>query len=113
MPYQTPPWSLEYPALVTIATNNPGAALGNIIQNNISYNNAVWINWLYGAQTNVTVVDNFTSGDPLFVNNSQPQLGLLTNSPVWALGFQPIPTNFGPTPLSARRGCGSWGLRNS
>jgi hypothetical protein len=100
MPYQTPPWSLEYPALVSIATNNPGAALGNIIQDNISCNNAVWINWLNGAQNNVTETNNFTSGDPLFVNCSQPQFGLLPNSPVWALGFQPIPASgIGPMPL--------------
>jgi hypothetical protein len=102
MPCQTPPWSSEYPALVTLPTNNPGAALGNIIQNNVSYNTQAgysWIEWWNDAQTNVTVTDNFTSGDPLFVNSSQPRLGLLPNSPVWALGFQPIPMNFGPIPL--------------
>jgi hypothetical protein len=103
MPYQTPPWSSEYPALVSIATNNPAAALGNIIQNNLSYSNTAWIGWLYGAQTNVTVTSNFTSGDPQFVSYAQRQFGLSTNSPVWALGFQPIPMNrFGPVPARPR-----------
>ncbi|HUD46779.1 MAG TPA: right-handed parallel beta-helix repeat-containing protein, partial [Candidatus Baltobacteraceae bacterium] len=100
MPYQTPPWSVEYPALVPLPTNNPGAAVGNIIQNNISYSNALWISWQDNAQTNVMVTNNFTSGDPLFVNSLQPQLGLLTNSPVWGFGFQPIPSNIiGARPL--------------
>jgi hypothetical protein len=99
MPYQTPPWSTKYPALVSIATNNPAATLGNIIQNNISYSNTAWIGWFYGAQTNVAVANNFTSGDPQFVNYAQRQFGLATNSPAWALGFQPIPMNrFGPVP---------------
>jgi hypothetical protein len=102
MPYQSPPWSFEYPALVSIATNNPGAALGNVILNNISYSNAAWISFHYGAQTNVTVANNYTSGDPLFLNYSQRQFGLATNSPAWALGFQPIPMNgFGPVLLPA------------
>jgi hypothetical protein len=100
MPFQTPPWSIAYPPLVILPTNNPGAALGNIIQNNISYSNAAWIDWEDNAQANVTVTNNFASGNPLFVNFSQPQLSFLTNSPVWALGFQPIPLNrFGPLPF--------------
>ena len=95
----------EYPALVNLPTNNSGAALGNIIQNNISYINAMWINWQDNAKTNVTVANNFTSGYPLFVNYSQPQLGPLTNSPAWALGFQPIPMNIGvitPPPTAVK-----------
>jgi hypothetical protein len=99
MPFQTPPWSIEYPALVSLPTNNPGAALGNVIQNNISYNNAMWFFSPDYAQTNIAFVNNFTNGDPLFVNYSQRQFGLATNSPVWALGFQPIPMNrSGPVP---------------
>ena len=97
MPYQLPPWSTQYPALVSIATNNPGAALGNIVRNNISYSNAMWVYWEDGAQTNVTVANNLTAGDPQFVNYAQRNFTLSTNSPVWALGFQPIPMNrFGP-----------------
>ena len=103
MPFQTPPWSTQYPALVSLPTNNPAAALGNVIQNNVFYANANLFVWGDGAQTNVAVANNFTNGDPQFVKYAQRQFGLLTNSPVWALGFQPIPMNrFGPVPDSPR-----------
>jgi len=93
MPYQTPPWSTEYPALASILSNHPELALGNVIGNNISYNNgSAWIVWEDNANTNVTVMNNFTNGDPLFVDYSHRNFGLLTNSPVWPLGFQSITT---------------------
>ena len=111
MPYQTPPWSTEYPALMTLTNNRPELALGNVIATNISYNNGsggAWIVWENNANTNATVMNNLTNGDPLFVNYSQRNFGLLTNSPVWSLGFQSIPTTgFGPLllllPASALR----------
>ena len=104
MPFQTQPWSAEYPGLVLLPTNNPGAALGNVIQSNISYSNAVWINWGDNAETNALTVNNFTNGDPQFVNYAQRNFTLSTNSPVWALGFQQIPMyRFGP-PLAPAGG---------
>jgi hypothetical protein len=102
MPYQSPPWSVQYPALVSVATNNPAAALGNVIQNNISYSNAVWIHCYDGVETNLTVMGNFTNGDPLFVNYGARNFTLSTNSPAWVLGCQPIPMNaFGPVLVGA------------
>jgi hypothetical protein len=102
LPYQVPPWCAEYPGLVSILTNNIGAALGNIIQNNISYSNTQWINWGDNAQTNVAVVNNFTVGDPRFVDYAHRNFNLSATSPVWALGFAPIPMNkFGPGLLPA------------
>ena len=90
----------QYPPLVSIATNNPGAALGDVIQNNISYSNAAWVLLSDGAETNLTVLGNFTSGDPQFVNCAQRDFTLSSNSPALSLGFQPIPMNrFGPVPL--------------
>jgi hypothetical protein len=101
MPYQTPPWSIQYPALVGIATNNPGAALGNVIQQNICYN-APWLQLLDNVGSVLSITNNFTTGDPQFVNYAQRQFGLSTNSLVWTLGFQPIPMNsFGPGLLPA------------
>jgi parallel beta-helix repeat protein len=91
--YTSPPWSTQYPALAAIAWNRPGEALGNVIQCNISYNNTTWAYWEAGAQTNVTCLNNFTNGDPGFKNYSQRNFALVTNSPVWALGFQAIPMN--------------------
>ena len=102
MPYQTPPWSDQYPALVTIATNHPGLALSNVISGNISYRNSTWISWADNANTNATVMNNFTNGDPLFVDYANRNFGLLTNSPVWDLGFQSLPTiGFSPQLLPA------------
>jgi hypothetical protein len=78
---------------VTILANNPGAALGNIISTNISFNNHVWTYWEDNANTNVTVINNFTNGDPLFLDYSNRDFRLQTTSPVWPLGFQSISTN--------------------
>lgn len=99
MPYQVPPWSIQYPALVSIATNNPGAALGNVIQQNISYSNGTWLQLYDDAASVVNVTNNFANGNPQFVNYAQRNFTLSTNSPLWVLGFQPIPMNrFGPVP---------------
>jgi hypothetical protein len=100
-PYQTPPWSTSYPALGPILNNSPALALGNVISINISYNNGSFTTWAENANTNATVNNNLTNSDPLFVNYSQRNFGLLTNSPVWPLGFKSILMNrFGPVPGS-------------
>jgi hypothetical protein len=97
MPYQTPPWSTQYPDLVTMLANHPYLAISNVIATNIFYNNRSDITWAWGAQTNTAVLNNLTNTDPLFVNYSQRNFALLTNSPAWALGFQAIPrSGFGP-----------------
>jgi hypothetical protein len=99
-PYQVPPWSIQYPALVSIATNNPGAALGNVIQQNICYNGQ-WLQLVENASAVMQITNNFTSGDPQFVNYPQRNFNLLTSSPAWALGFQPIPvTRIGAVPVA-------------
>lgn len=104
IPYQNTLWSNRYPALAFI-TNGPTPvpninvcyAANNVIASNISYNNTTWLKWLDGANTNATVMNNFTNGDPLFANYSRRDFELSTNSPVWAVGFQAVPTRgFGP-----------------
>jgi hypothetical protein len=102
MPYQTPPWSTQYPDLVTMLTDHPYLAISNVIATNIFYHNLSDVTWAWGAQTNTAVLNNLTNTDPLFVNYSQRNFALLTNSPAWALGFQAIPTSgFGPGLLPA------------
>lgn len=100
MPFQSnATWVSQYPSLVLLPTNNPAAALGNVIQANISFSNTAWVVYYDGAQTNVTSTNNLTSADPLFANYAQRNFTLATNSPAWPLGFQPIPMNkFGPVP---------------
>lgn len=115
MPFQSVTWSNQYPALATI-TNGPYVpwtntclAMGNVIGTNVfwncytntvgSYSGAYW-KWLHNADTNATVSGNLTNADPLFVDYANRNFALQTNSPAWALGFQPIPTSgFGPEPL--------------
>jgi hypothetical protein len=102
VPYQNALWSSSYPALATITNGNAMLATNNWITTNISYNNTSWIYWQYGANTNSTVMNNLTTGDPPFVNYAGRNFGLLTNSPVWPLGFQAIPTGgFGPALVPA------------
>jgi hypothetical protein len=102
LPYQVPPWSTEYPALVSILTNSPGFALGNVIEQNISYSNGMWLQLYDNAGSVLNVMNNFTVGDAQFVDYAHRNFNLSTNSPVWALGFQPIPMNrFGPGLLPA------------
>ena len=109
IPYQNALWSNAYPTLATI-TNGPSSApninfcyaTNNVIAANISYNNTTWIKWSDNANTNATVTNNFTNGDPLFVDYAHRNFGLLTDSPVWDLGFQSLPTTgFGPRLLPA------------
>lgn len=96
MPFTNALWSGQYPAILSLSTNHPQynhpeLALSNVISCNISYSN---IDWLYnqnGAETNLTVVNNLTNTDPLFVNYSGRNFYLLRSSPAWALGFQWIP----------------------
>jgi hypothetical protein len=98
MPYQTPPWSARYPTLVNILNDEPNMAKGNIIQNNIRYGGS-WLLLKDNVETVLNVTNNFTTGDPKFANYSQRNFAFLTNSPVWTLGFQPIPmSSFGPVP---------------
>jgi hypothetical protein len=77
--------------------NYPYLAISNVIATNVFYNNLSNITWAWGAQTNTAVLNSLTNMDPLFVNYSQRNFALQTNSPAWALGFQAIPTSgFGP-----------------
>ena len=109
IPYQNTIWSNAYPTLATI-TNGPSPApnvnicyaTNNVIAANISFNNTTWIKWIDNADTNATVMNNLTNGDPLFVDYAHRNFGLLTDSPVWALGFQSLPTTgYGPRLLPA------------
>jgi parallel beta-helix repeat protein len=100
MTYQNTLWSNTYPALAVILANQPEKAMSNVISCNISYNNGEWIDWplYYGyAKANTIVGNNVTNQEPLFVGYGNRDFRLQTNSPVWALGFQTIPTTgFGP-----------------
>jgi len=90
MPYQAPPWSVRYPPLVNILNDEPAEAKGNVISDNVQYQGK-WTRLSDNVQSVLTITNNFISGDPLFLDYSNRIFQLGSNSPVWAMGFQPIP----------------------
>ncbi|MFP4501658.1 MAG: right-handed parallel beta-helix repeat-containing protein [Candidatus Hydrogenedentota bacterium] len=87
-----PPYSLRYPELQTIQQDDPAAAKYNHVVRNIFVDCQKWLN----LQDNLTregidVSDNWTEGDPGFVDPDAMNYQLTGDSPVYALGFQRIP----------------------
>ncbi|MBT4817864.1 MAG: hypothetical protein HN742_30415 [Lentisphaerae bacterium] len=90
MPYTTPPWSVQYPSLVSILEDEPMAPKGNVIARNICIGGK-WGSFGAKAKPLVTFTDNLLEEDPLFVDAEKLDFRLRKNSPAWALGFEPIP----------------------
>ncbi|NUM52632.1 MAG: right-handed parallel beta-helix repeat-containing protein [Candidatus Hydrogenedentes bacterium] len=88
-----PPYTDKYPELKTLLTDEPALAKGNKVVRNIN----VGSNWLdlTDGLTEETpyleIKDNFTEGDPGFVDAAKLDFTLKPDSPVIALGFKPIP----------------------
>jgi parallel beta-helix repeat protein len=89
--FDQPPYSTHYPALATILKGNPAAPAGDEILRNI----CVGAKWLYLqdglTDKTIEVKNNFVGADPGFVNAARDDYRLKKSSPVWALGFKPIP----------------------
>ena len=93
MNYQRPPYSTRYPALVGIAEDEPAVPKGNVVRRNLSVN-CRWDDIAAEARPHTLIEDNFVdAGDPLFVDPEAHDYALRPESPVWAVGFQPIPTH--------------------
>jgi len=90
--WQKPPYSKRYPQLVNIAEDSPALPKGNVIMRNISFGGR-WLDIRNGVDSLniVTVRDNFTEGDPGFINTKQMDFRLGKDSPAWKTGFKPIP----------------------
>lgn len=89
--YQHPPYSTRYPELVTILEKNQAMPEGNSIVNNISRGGR-WLVMKDGlTDRNVRIVGNYAGQDPGFVDSSQGNFQLRSDSPVYSLGFQRIP----------------------
>jgi hypothetical protein len=93
MNYQQPPYSVRYPQLIRLFEDpNTAMPLGNSIVRNVSYSCVKWIDYQDKlTDKTIHVQDNFTEGDPGFVDSAHGNFQLRDDSPAYKLGFKPIP----------------------
>jgi parallel beta-helix repeat protein len=92
MDFKNPPYSERYPELLTLYDDEPAVAKYNKIQNNIMVGKGKAIHFQDGLnETIVEVKDNWTEGDPGFVNAEAMDFRLKEDSPVLKMGFEQIP----------------------
>lgn len=90
-PYKTPPWSTRYPELLDLLEDEPARAKYNIIRRNICVGGK-WLELHDGLdEQTVTVQENWVDRDPGFVDAVRQDFRLREDSPVFKLGFEPIP----------------------
>ncbi|HUS80466.1 MAG TPA: right-handed parallel beta-helix repeat-containing protein, partial [Armatimonadota bacterium] len=92
MPYQEPPWSLRFPQLLTILQDDqPGAPKGNVIAHNVLSGGR----WLESDSISLELADtrdNWTEGDPGFVDAAERDFRPREDSPVYGrIGFAAVP----------------------
>lgn len=90
MPYRSEPWRSRYPQLLTMLTDEPMAPKGTVIARNV-FVGGKWSNIERSASPYVTLTDNFTEGDPQLTDAPNGKFAPRKDSPVWKLGFKPIP----------------------
>ncbi len=100
VPFDQPPYSTRYPHLANILEDDPAAAKYNRILRNIRFGKGKWIDWLDGmSEKTVEMTDNWTEGDPGFVNPATGNYRLRADAPVLKTGFNPLPLDqVGPQP---------------
>lgn len=90
MNVQQPPYSERYPELVNLLEDEPHVPKGNRINRNISVGGSL-ASIPESVRDAIEVRDNFTEGDPGFVDAENQDFRLREDSPALALGFEPIP----------------------
>jgi hypothetical protein len=87
-----PPYSLRYPELATLQGDEPAAAKYNHVLRNVFVDCPNWLNLQDGLTPEMLdLADNWTEGDPGFVDAAAMDFRLRDDAPVYALGFQRIP----------------------
>ncbi|HEX4797510.1 MAG TPA: right-handed parallel beta-helix repeat-containing protein [Humisphaera sp.] len=88
--FDQPPYSKRYPELTNLMHDSPAAPLGNRVLHNVSVGGS-WIELHEQvAKTMISVHDNF-AGDPLLIDPANLDFHFRAGSPVWQIGFRPIP----------------------
>jgi hypothetical protein len=92
VPYNRPPYSTRYPKLPGILDDDPAVPKGNVIVRNVCVGGQ-WLDLAPEAKAYTTIRDNFTEGDPGFVDAGKMNFQLKDDSPVYKQvpGFQRIP----------------------
>lgn len=86
-----PPYSVRYPQLVRLREDDPALAKGNRILRNISVGGK-WREMQDGLDDKLVLFEeNYVGTDPGFVDAGKGDYRLKADSPVWKLGFKPLP----------------------
>lgn len=88
-----PVYTERWPELATLLEDDPKSAKGNVIRQNIRFRGG-WLQLRDGLTVEtpyLTIEDNWTEGDPGFVDATARDWRLREDAPVLELGFRPIP----------------------
>ncbi|MBN2309866.1 MAG: hypothetical protein JXR94_12905, partial [Candidatus Hydrogenedentes bacterium] len=85
-----PPYSERYPQLVTLLDDDPAVPKGNVIARNV-FVGGKHFNLSKEGEEFAVIEDNFTEGDPGFIDAEHLNFQLKDDSPVYELGFKRIP----------------------
>lgn len=102
MPYREEPWASRYPELVGILDDEPACPKGNIFERNVISGCVYPYDVEETARPGLRQAHNLVADQPGFINRAQLDFRLQAESPVWALGFQPLPLDkigLQPSPL--------------
>ena len=90
MPIDSDIWRAQYPELVNILEDEPGAPKGNIIRRNVSWKGN-WLSLGREAEPYPVFEDNLIDVDPNLVDEAGGDFRLRDDSPAFEIGFEPLP----------------------
>jgi len=103
VPYDKPPYSTRYPGMANILENTPHAPLGNRIERNI-FAGGIPYGFTLKDKSVLKLKDNWTEGEPGFVDAEKGDYRLRPDAPARKTGFQKIPFDkIGPRTASGVR----------